>query len=324
MKIALLTKTDASHRLTRLSDAGCTIVHLGNEPPATETVIASEANVIVADAILKVGPDIINHMPGLKLIHSQGVAFNAIDLETARNAGVFVCNCAGANAKPVAEHAVMMMLAILKSMRYNEDMVYSDRQMEAKTACFNVGLPELYGRKVGIVGYGAIGKALGAVLKAFGCQLCYYDMIKVDPAVDDIEYLPLDELYATSDIVSLHAPVTPETEHMVNSETLKLFKPGAILINTARGELMDQDAVAAALLSGQLGGFGADTLSPEPYPPDNPLISGLPEEVRRYVVLSPHIAGITAGFFIRAYERIMSNIEAVGRGERPECIVNGL
>ena len=324
MKAALLINRDNYEKYSSWEDTGWELIHMGNGAPDVDKVIATGAEVIIPDAIVKVGSDIINGMPGLKLIHSQGVAFNGIDAEAARGAGVYVCNCAGANAKPVAEHAAMLMLTLVKSFRYNEDMVYNDRQMEAKTACFVDGLPELCGRKVGLVGYGAIGRELAAILRAFGCELCYYDTRLADSSLDSIEFLPLEQLYASSDIVSLHVPVTPDTENMINFDTLKQFKRGAILINTARGELMDHNAVADALISGQLGGFGADTLAPEPYLPDNPLIHGLPEELRRRVALSPHIAGITAGFFIRAYKRIRGNIEAVMRGERPECIVNGL
>ena len=322
MKIALLINRDNFEKYSAWGDAGWELVHMGNGVPDVGKVVATGADVIVPDAITKIGADIINNMPGLKLIHSQGVAYNAIDIDSARDAGIFVCNCAGENARPVAEHAVMLMLNIIKGFRHNEDMVYADRQMEAKTACFVNGLPELYGRKAGIVGYGAIGKELASMLRAFGCELCYYDTRKADSGADGIEFMPLEELYAQCDIVSLHVPVTPQTENMINAETLKLFKRGAIFINTARGELMDHKAVADALISGQLGGFGADTLAPEPYLPDNPLISGLPEEVRLRVALSPHIAGITAGFFTRAYRRIRQNIEAVAHGERPECIVN--
>jgi len=140
----------------------------------------------------------------------------------------------------------------------------------------------------------------------------------------DAKYMPLDELYAGCDIISLHVPVTPETQNMINDETLKRFKPGAILINTARGELMDHEAVAQALISGQLGGLCADTLAPEPFLLNNPLISDLPDEIRRHVTLSPHIAGITAGYFGRSYAHIKNNIEAIERGERAKCIVNGL
>ena len=324
MKIALLINRDNFEKYSSWADTGWELIHMGNGVPDTDKVIATGASVIVPDAITKIGPDIISNMPGLKLINSQGVAFNAIDVECARNAGVFVCNNAGVNAKPVAEHAVMLMLTLLKSFRHNEDMVYANRQMEAKTACFVDGLPELFGRKVGIVGYGAIGREIAAMLKPFGCELYYYSRRVADTGAEGVEYLPLEELYSKCDIVTLNVPVQPATENMINGETLKLFKRGALLINTARGELMDHRAVADALISGQLGGLGADTLSPEPYLPDNPLINGLPEDVRKRVALSPHIAGITAGFFTRAYKRIGRNIEAVGRGERPEYIVNGL
>ena len=324
MKIALLINRENFEKYSSWEDTGWELVHMGNGVPDVENVLATGADVIVPDAITKVGADIIGNMPGLKLIHSQGVAFNAIDVDAARERGIFVCNNAGENAKPVAEHAVMLLLNLVKSFRYNEDMVYADRQMEAKTACFVDGLPELYGRKVGIVGYGAIGREFGAMLKPFGCELCYYSRRRADGDADGIPYMPLEELYANCDVVSLHVPVTPDTTEMINAGTLKLFKQGAILINTARGELMDHRAVADALISGRLGGLGADTLAPEPFLPDNPLISGIPAELRRRVALSPHIAGITAGFFTRAYRRIRKNVEAVAGGARPDCIVNGL
>ena len=324
MKIALLINRDNFEKYTDWSGTGWELIHVGNNAPDAETIIATGAEVIIADAITKVGPEVVENMPGLKLVHSQGVAYNALDLISTRDAGIYVCNCAGFNAKPVAEHAVMLMLAVLKEFHYNEDMVYADRQMEAKMASFLNGPLELYGRKVGIVGYGAIGRELAAMLKPFGCELCYYDVFIAENVIEGVTFASLDELYASCDIISLHVPVTPETTDMINAETLNLFKPGAILINTARGELMDHDAVAAALISGRLGGLGADTLAPEPFVPDSPLISGLPESVRRRVALSPHIAGISAGFFCRAYDHIKANIEAVSRGERPACIVNGL
>ena len=323
MKVALLVNRDNFEKYSRWDDTGWELIHMGNSAPDPKTVIATGADVLVVDAIMRVGPDIIEHMPGLKLVHSQGVAYNGINIESARGAGIYVCNNAGVNARPVAEHAVLLILALLKSFRYHEDMVYADRQMEAKTACFKDGLPELYGRRVGIIGYGAIGKALASMLKPFGCEIFYYTR-SGDQGEEGVSYMPLNEIYESCDIISLHTPVTPETENMINDKALNTFKRGALLINTARGELMDHGAVAAALISGQLGGLGADTLAPEPFLPDNPLISGLPEDVRKRVALQPHIAGITAGCFFRAYENIRRNIEAVAKGEKPGCVVNGL
>jgi lactate dehydrogenase-like 2-hydroxyacid dehydrogenase len=321
MKAALLINRKNFEKYSKWDEPGWELIHMGNGEPDAEKIIATGATALVVDAIAKIGPEIILKMPGLKLIHSQGVAYNWIDIDAARSVGAYVCNCAGVNARPVAEHAVMLILTLLKGFRSGEDMVYSGRQMEAKTACFENGLPELYGRKVGIVGFGAIGKMLASVLKPFGCELFYYTR-SGDCGEAGLTYMALEELYANSDIVSVNVPVTPVTTNMINGETLKLFKRGAILINTARGELVDHEAVADALKSGQLGGFGTDTLAPEPVLADNPFLSSLPEELRARVSLSPHIAGITAGTFIRVYELVKQNIKAIERGERPSNVVS--
>ena len=323
MKAALLLNRDNFEMYSDWNDTGWELIHMGNGEPDVRQVIATGADVLVVDAVTKVGRDIIDNMPGLRLIHSQGVAYNAIDIEAARSANVYVCNNAGVNARAVAEQAVLLILSLLKSFRHNEDMVYARRQMEAKTACFKNGIPELSGLLVGIVGYGAIGSELAKRLKPFECSLCYYDTLG-EKAGSEIQFVPLNELISSCDIISLHVPVTPETTNMINEDSLKMFKRGAILINTGRGELMDHEAVVNALITGQLGGLGTDTLAPEPVLEDNPLLVRLPEELRRNVALSPHIAGITAGSFRRMYERIRKNIEAVSRGDRPDCIVNGL
>jgi lactate dehydrogenase-like 2-hydroxyacid dehydrogenase len=322
MKIALLINRENFVTYAPPAPEGWEFVHLGNGEPDPDKLAAVGADVLVVDAIMKIGPDILEAVPKLKLVHSQGVAYNGIDLASAARAGVYVCNNAGVNAQAVAEQAVLLMLALLRKFRPYEDMVYAGRQMEAKTACFKNGLPELGAMRVGIVGLGAIGRATAERLAAFGCRLGYYSRTKKPESA--IDYLALEELYASSDIISLHVPVTPETVNMINDETLKHFKPGAILINTARGELVDHEAAARAILSGQLGGYGSDTLAPEPVAADNPFLTALPAEYRARVALSPHIAGITAGCFIRAYETIFSNIAAISRGERPRCIVNGI
>jgi lactate dehydrogenase-like 2-hydroxyacid dehydrogenase len=322
MKIALLINRENFETYSPPAPEGWELVHLGNGEPDTDRLAAAGADVLVVDAIMKIGPEIIKAVPNLKLVHSQGVAYNGIDLAAAARAGVYVCNNAGVNAQAVAEQAVLLMLALLRKFRPFEDMVYAGRQMEAKTACFKNGLPELGSMRVGIVGLGAIGRATAERLGAFGCRVSYCSRTKKPDS--GIEYLPLEELYASSDIVSLHAPVTPETENMINDKSLKQFKPGAILINTARGELVDHEAAARAIVSGRLGGFGADTLSPEPVAADNPFLAALPAEYRDRVALSPHVAGITAGCFIRAYGNIFRNIAAIERGERPDCVVNGI
>ena len=322
MKAALLINRDNFEMYARPAPEDWELIHMGSGTPDAEKVIATDADVLVVDAIMKIGPEIIEHMPNLKMVHSQGVAYNGIDLQAAAQKGIFVCNNAGVNAQAVAEQTILLILALLRHFKTYEDMTYTGRQMEAKTACFKNGLTELGALRVGIVGLGAIGTATAERLKAFGCKLCYYS--RTEKPESGIDYLPLDELYATSDIVSLHVPVMPETENMITDATLSKFKHGAMLINTARGGLVDHQAIVRAIQSGQLGSFGADTLAPEPVLADNPFLTALPEALRERVALSPHVGGITAGCFIRAYENVFSNIAAVERCERPNCIVNGI
>ncbi|NLN06678.1 MAG: GyaR protein, partial [Firmicutes bacterium] len=264
---------------------------------------------------------VINNMPNLKLIQTHGVGYNYVDLEAARKARVYVCNNANINSGAVAEQVILLMLAILRNFRENEDMVYSARQAEAKNYHFENALTELGECHVGIVGFGAIGREVAKRLQAFGCKLSYYDIREVPCC--EIPRLSLDELYSKCDIITLHAPVTEETRGMIDEAAINKMKPGTILINTARGELVDQEALSKALIDGRLGGAGIDTLYPEPVQPENPLLN-LPPEVRKKVALSPHIGGITAGSFKRAYENFWNNVRIISAGGRPVNIVNSL
>ncbi len=323
MKIAVLVNRN---NLERYTAAGAVsddweLIHFGNGKPDEDAIIASGADAILVDAVCPVSARIIGEMKGLKLVQSQGVAYNLIDTAAAKAAGVYVANCAGANATAVAEQAILLMLASLRRFKENDAMVFEGRQMEAKTRCFESGLDELGDCHVGIVGLGAIGRELAKRLTAFGSRISYYDTYR--PAVCDIPFLELEELYSSCDIVSLHVPVTPETTNMINDGTLRMFKPGAVLINTARGEIVDQEALCRALESGRLGGAGLDVLSPEPVTTTNPLLR-LPADIRRKVALSPHIAGITSGSFYRYFSIVWANMKRISEGARPANVVNGL
>ncbi len=296
------------------------LVNLGNAAVSDEAVAETEPEVLIVDAVTPVTAELIEKLPKLKMIHSQGVAYNRIDTEAAKKRGIYVCNNAGVNAVSVAEHAVMLMLASLRRLCESQESVYAGHQIDFKNRMFSDALPELYGKKVGIVGYGAIGKELAKRLSAFGCELFYYDVVKT---ADPIAYLPLNELLSSCDIITLHVPVLPSTTGMINEETLKLLKKNAVLLNTARGELVDQEALKKALEEDRIGLFAADTLSPEPVLPDNPLLN-LSEKAAKKVLLTPHIAGFTAGSFERTYRNIWKNTAAVQDGLHPDFVVNGL
>ena len=186
--------------------------------------------------------------------------------------------------------------------------------------------PELGEQTVGLVGFGDIAQALARRLAPFGCRLLYYSLHRRSPEVEaqfGVTYLPLEELAAQCTILSLHCAVNQQTRRMVNAALLAKMRPGAILVNTARGDLMDDLAVREALISGQLGGAAFDTLFPEPTPADHPLVD-LPPEVRDKVVYSPHLGGITGGSFRRGHARMWNNVRLLLEGNRPECVVNGL
>ena len=323
MKVAVLVNKANCERYTApgVVPSDWELTHLGNGTPDEDKVIATDADAILVDSMSPVSARVINGLKNLKIIQTQGVGYNFVDTEAAQKAGVFVSNCAGANASAVAEQVILLMLAVLRNAVVNHNMVFAAKQIEAKNHCFESGLRELGDCHVGIVGFGAIGKEVAKRLDAFGCRISYFDIFEAN----GVKYsrLTLDEIYAQCDIISLHVPVTPDTVNMINDETLAKMKPGAIIINTARGDIVDHEALCRALESGRLGGAGLDTLAPEPVTADNPILK-LSDEAKGRVVLSPHIAGITAGSFCRYYDIAWSNIRRVSVGERPKNVVNGL
>ena len=285
-----------------------------------------DAEVIFADAITPVSREMMDLLPNLKMIHSEGVAFNAIDTAAAREKGIFVCNNKGCNAGSVAEHAVMLMLMALRRGVTGHAAVKAGEQIRFKERFMVSDAPELGEQAVGIIGLGDIGSATARLLRPFGCQLYYYTAHRRPPETEEalgVTYLPLEELAARCDILSLHCAVNERTTHMVNEEFLSHVKPGAILVNTARGQLVDNLAVRRALLEGRLGGIAMDTLDPEPTPASHPLVD-LPPEAADRAVYSPHLGGITGGVFRRAHRNMWNSVRLLLNGERPSFIVNGL
>ncbi len=283
-----------------------------------------DAQIIFADAITDVTAQLMDLLPDLKMIHSEGVAYNRIDLEAARARGVYVCNNKGCNAASVAEHTVMLMLMALRQGVTGHNAVREGRQIQFKEAFMVSNAPELGEQAVGLVGFGDIAQAAARLLRPFGCALYYYTAHRRAPEVEEdlgVTYLPLEELCARCDILSLHCAVNDQTRGMVDAAFLARMKPGAILVNTARGELVDNQAVRQALIEGRLGGIATDTLAPEPTPADHPLVD-LPPQVRDRAVYSPHLGGITGGSFRRAHANMWNNAKLLLEGRRSNCIVN--
>ena len=329
MKIAFLSNPARLERFCDPADLPpeTELVLIGSDYTADQVIAkAGDAEGIIVDAVLPVTAEMIEGMPKLKLIHSEGVGFARIDTEAAAKRGIFVCNNRGVNAGQVAEHAIMLMLTVLRRFAEGEMMVRAGRQMEAKTAFIQDGLGDMIGKKVGLIGFGAIGKELAKRLAAFDCEISYYARHRADAETEaayGVKYLPLEALLHDSDIVSLQIPATPETRHIIRRETLSLMKPSAILINCARGACVNSADLAEAIRNGTIYGCGLDTMDPEPVPADDPVLL-LPEPWRWRVAVSPHIAGTTISVFYRSYEWIWANYKRLQNGQRPDNVVNGL
>ena len=176
------------------------------------------------------------------------------------------------------------------------------------------------------VGFGDIAQATARRLGPFGCKLYYYSLHRRSPEVEaefGVEYLPLEELAAACDILSLHCAVNDQTRNMVDAQLISKMNPGIILVNTARGDLVDNQALRKALIDGTIRGAALDTIFPEPTPGDHPLVD-LPPEVRDRVVYSSHLGGSSGGAFAKAHLTMWTNARHILNGERPTNVVNGL
>ena len=285
-----------------------------------------DADFIVADAIAQIPAGLIEKMPNLKLIHSEGVAYNLIDLEAADRCGVYVCNSQGMNAAAVAEQTVLLMLGLLRDVRGGDAAVRCGRQIEKKEGYMIRGdLRELADCSIGLIGFGDIARETASLLRAFGVKTIFYN--KRTPFSYDEEkmlgarYLPLEDLLMRSDIVSLHLPLSPDTEKMADRAFFDQMKEGSLFINTARGGLVDDEALGQALVSGHLAGAGLDTVNDEPVAQSHPLLH-LPDGASDQILFSPHIGGITASSFRRSYAMIWEDIQAAAEGRRPKRVVN--
>jgi phosphoglycerate dehydrogenase-like enzyme len=242
--------------------------------------------------------------PNLKLIQKIGVGVNTINLEAAIARGVPVCNLPGTNARAVAELTLALMLATLRRIpKFDAGLrggVWLDPLLQD-------GIAELGGRVVGLVGYGAIPRLLAPVLVALGCHVIYTARRRVADALGP--WRPLDVLLAAADVVSLHVPLTEETANLIDAAALARMKPGAILVNTARGGLVDARALEMALRGGRLAGAGLDVFVQEPVDAADPVLQ-LPN-----VVLTPHIAWLTTGTFDRSFSVAAENCRRLAAGE---------
>lgn len=286
-------------------------IEFAGDGPVPAALLA-EAEFIVANW-QAVPRAVIEAAPRLRLIQKIGVGYDKIDLEAARERGVMVAIAGGTNAVAVAELTILLMLAVGRHLvRLDQGL----RRGQWLKWAFRHKSYELWGKNLGVVGFGRIGREVARRAAAFGMRIAYYDPVPPPPeAVADLDAEPmgLEELLEFAHVLTLHVPLTPETRGLLNRERLERLRPGAILINAARGGLVDEDALYDLLKSGHLAGAGLDVFAQEPPPADHPLFS------LDNVVVTPHAGGGTRETMDRMIGRAVENITRVAAGGAPHA-----
>jgi D-3-phosphoglycerate dehydrogenase len=280
-----------------------------------ETVLETigDADALIVRSGTQADREVIERGEALKIIGRAGVGVDNIDLEAATEHGIIVMNAPSANTNATAEHALALMLALARHVPQGHASLAAGEWARKRYKGF-----ELRGKTLGLIGAGRIGREVGVRALAFGMRVVSFDPYVPAETVRELGFEPvekLDDLLAEADIVTLHALVTPETTGMINAEAIAKMKDGARLVNVARGALVDEAALAAALDEGKLAGAALDVYAQEP-PQDNPLV-GHPK-----VVHTPHLAASTAEAQSLVSTLIAEQVLNALRGDQPRDVVN--
>lgn len=261
---------------------------------------------------------ILQACPNIKLICVQATGYNVVDCEACARRGIPVTNVPTYGTAAVAQFTLALMLELCHRIGYHDQAVHNGKWCECSSFCFwDTPQMELAGKTLGIIGFGRIGQAVAKLVKAFGMQILTYSRT-VRPEYRELaECVDLDTLLASSDFISLHCPLSEENAKLINASSIAKMKNGAVLINTARGGLLDEAAVADALASGKLGAAAVDVVSEEPMLRNNPLLSA------PNCIITPHIAWAPKESRQRLLDCVVENIRSFLAGT-PQNVVNGL
>jgi len=296
-------------------------------PPGMELVVADPTKPEFYDAAADaeyylgsprhgIGNEFFRAAPKLKLVQLTSAGYDRVDIEAARKAKVPVANNGGANSVAVAEHAVMLMLAVLKKLVYHHANVVNGTWRASDF--HSLRTYEVEGKRLGIIGLGNIGRKVARRVQGFDMDVRYYDVARLSEDQEDtlgVRFALFNELLRTSDVVTLHVPLNDVTRKMISTRELGMMKRSAILINTCRGPVVDEDALHQALTAGTIAGAGLDVMVEEPPQKNHPLFS-LPN-----VTFSPHSAGPTWDNWAKAYRNGFDNIQRMQSGQAPLWVV---
>ena len=274
----------------------------------------AQANVVVSNKVM-LSADALARAPQLKLICISATGTNNVDLAAARRCGIRVCNVRNYATSSVVEHVFALLLALSRQLPAYRDVVDAGQwQRSSKFSLLDFPIVELHGKTLGIVGYGELGRAVARVAEVFGMRILVAERTNAPPQP---HRLPLPMLLPQVDVLTLHTPLTAETTGLIGERELALMKPHSVLINTARGGIVDEFALAEALRTGKLGGAGIDVLTEEPPAMGNPLLAG---DIPRLIV-TPHIAWASVEARQRLVHEVAANVTAFVNGTPRNVVV---
>ncbi|MDM7999214.1 MAG: 2-hydroxyacid dehydrogenase [Dehalococcoidia bacterium] len=281
----------------------------------------ADADVIIGDYTNNVAmdADVMRAAKRCVLIQQPSTGYQHIDVDAAAKEGIAVANTAGTNTFAVAEHTIMLILACLKKLLLAHEKTKRAEWAQDEMPLY--GVFELWGKTIGIIGMGRIGKEVARRAKPFGARLIYFDVNRLSAEMErslDLTYHSLDDVIAQSDVITIHTPLTPETENLINAERIAKMKPNVVIVNVSRGAIIDESALARALKDKRIQGAGLDVFADEPISPKNPLLDA------PNVILTPHIAGATNESRARIIDMTIENVVTMLRGQEPINIVNGV
>jgi len=291
------------------------IVTMHGDTPLDRQMEAAETVDFIMVCRTPVPRELFHAARNVRLVQLLTAGYEHVDVGLLRERGIHCANNGGANSGAVAEHSVLLMLALYRQL------LQADQSVRAGTwnaVVTGTNTFELANKIVGLVGFGNIGQQVAKRVQAFDATVQYFTRTRLNAEREralQVKYVPLDELIATSDVVSLHAPLTPETRNIVSRQRIQAMKSGAIVVNTSRGAMIDEAALFDALSSGHIAGAGLDVFAHEPATVDNPLFT-LPN-----VITSPHSAGTTADTWGRRGTFAFANMRRVLNGSVPESII---
>lgn len=278
-------------------------------PPNQIIERIGEAEVIITNKT-PISKETLAACPQIKYIGVLATGYNVVDVEAAKERGIPVCNIPAYGTEAVGQFAIAMLLEICNRVAHHSGAVHEGRWQNCSDFCFwDYPLIELAGKTMGVIGFGRIGRATGKIAKAMGMEVIAFNPSQTDEGRAIGTYVTLDELFAKSDVISLHCPLFPSTQGMINKESIKKMKDGVILLNNARGGLIIEQDLADALNSGKVYAAGLDVVSVEPISADNPLLGA------KNCIITPHISWAPKETRQRLMDIAVDNVRAFLKGE---------